>query len=85
VRLSATSFPSLSWALPEHACRLGSIRGFAPAVDHKRFLATPAGIFVPAALENQWGWTQRKIEKPIRKRLEFRLGLGGSMPPFEKW
>jgi glutamate dehydrogenase (NAD(P)+) len=40
-------------ALAEHTRRLGGIRGFAPAVDHGRFLATPADIFVPAALENQ--------------------------------
>jgi glutamate dehydrogenase (NAD(P)+) len=40
-------------ALAEHVRRLGGIRGFAPAVDHEAFLATPADIFVPAALENQ--------------------------------
>jgi glutamate dehydrogenase (NAD(P)+) len=39
--------------LAEHVSRHRGVMGYAPSITHERFFATPADIFIPAAMANQ--------------------------------
>jgi len=61
-------------ALARHVARHGGVRGFARAVDHEAFLATPADIFIPAAAAGT-------ITTDAARRLNVRLVAEGANGP----
>lgn len=63
-------------ALAEHVRAAGGVQGFPGArpISHEEFLATPADVFIPAAMENQ-------ITEDAARRLQVRLVAEGANGP----